>query len=64
MTANKPNDVRVSMVQVFKELLHEAYEAGYCEAQNNPNGIGDRAERDKAAEQLLAGLNGDPNAPA
>lgn len=37
-----------------KELLHEAYEAGYCDAQNNPNGIGDRAERDKAAEQLMA----------
>lgn len=33
-------------------LLEEAYEAGYVEGQNNPNGYGEKADRDACVANL------------
>lgn len=38
------------------QLLREAYEHGYVDGQNNPNGYGDKADRDKCVAGLLDGI--------
>lgn len=38
----------------IKEALADAYESGYSDGQNNPNGYGDKADRDACVADLLA----------
>lgn len=38
------------------QLLCDAYEHGYVDGQNNPNGYGDKADRDKCVAGLLDGV--------
>lgn len=35
------------------ELLRDAYQEGYCDGQNNPNGYSSKVERDKCVARLL-----------
>lgn len=37
----------------IKEALADAYESGYVDGQNNPNGYSDKADRDACAADLL-----------
>jgi hypothetical protein len=37
----------------IKEALADAYESGYVDGQNNPNGYGDKADRDACVSGLL-----------
>lgn len=40
----------------IKQALADAYESGYFDGQNNPNGYGDKADRDACVAGLLTAI--------
>lgn len=44
---------RAGVVVVLPEKLEDAYESGYGDGQNNPNGYGSKEERDKCVSGLM-----------
>lgn len=49
------NAMRDAVQQTAAGLLNEAYETGYSQGQNDPDGYGDKAERDACVAGLLKG---------
>lgn len=50
---------RAGVVVVLPEKLGDAYEWGYCDGQNNPNGYSDAEDRDKCVADLMRSFEAD-----
>jgi hypothetical protein len=54
-TATEVEQARDAAEARLRGMLRDAYQAGYSDGQNNPNGYSDDGDRDKAVTEILAG---------
>lgn len=50
---------RAGVVVVLPEKFEDAYESGYGDGQNNPNGYGSKEDRDKCVTDLMRSFEAD-----